>query len=85
MPINIDALNQTISDTTTQPERVASDGLEVRARPLSDILAAVQYLAAVEAVAGMNDFGGPLSAWGGCVRPARMMPPAAVGPLSSEN
>ena len=70
-------LTDTIQTSAEGPAKVVSDGLEVDSQPIPDLIEADRYLKGEAAMKG----GG--SGWN-CLRPARVVPPAAVGPHATE-
>lgn len=59
-----------LESAATGPAEAAGDGGSMKAHPIPDLIQALDRKAAVDAMAGSNDQGGPKSAWG-ALRPAR--------------
>ena len=70
-------LTADILDAAANPAEVDVDGTKVVAPKLADIIAADKYLKGQAAIAA----GG--SGWN-CLRPARVVPPGAIGPRNTE-
>ncbi len=71
----IDALNDGIVDAAGKPAEAEADGRRMKARPIPEAIAAAKH-AEARAVTG--------SAWGGALRPARVVLPGTVGPRNTE-
>lgn len=65
-----DDLSQQIEDAATGPARVVSDGTDVTARPIKDLIEADKYLAAKRAAAKSKTGG---------IRFAKVIPPGTTG------
>lgn len=70
-------LSETIETVAAGPAEVVSDGTSVTSQSLPDLIEADRYLKQQSALGSAG------SAWN-CLRPARVVPPGAVGPCSSE-
>ncbi len=70
-----EALEDQIIEGIAGPKKVEADGASTEMQPLADQIAAHQYLRGL-AVTG--------SAWGSALRPARLVPPGAIGPRNTE-
>lgn len=65
---------QTLEDALAEPTSASVDGQSVTSRPIQDLIAGEDKLAAKTIAAGVNANGGPRSGWNG-LRPARIIPP----------
>ena len=65
--------SEDIATASLKPSEMTADGVTVKKRPLKELIEAANHVAGMSAVASAG------SAWG-CLRPARVVPPGAVGP-----
>lgn len=65
---------QQLEEAIAEPASATVDGQSATNRPIADVIAGADKVAAARAVAGTNANGGPRSGWN-CLRPARIIPP----------
>lgn len=62
-----------LDEMVNEPAAFSSDGQSANNQPIPDMIELHQHAAAIGALAGTNQNGGPLSGWG-CLRIARVKP-----------